>query len=185
MIHIKSISTVVALVIFAAVSSAAQTPAVEQPIPPTQQKSFGRDPVRELNLSPEQREQIRGIREQNRNERTAVNQRVRETHKALQEALDADALDQALIEQRIQEVSAAQAAAMRMRIMTEVKIRQVLTNEQRIRLKELRHNVHVLRERRINNPERQQRRIEERNRRLERRNRVRPIVRGKEDQQPQ
>ena len=184
--NVKSVISVIAIVIAFAVSSQGQAPATEPPPPPPQQGHFGGDPVRQLNLTPEQREQIRLIREQLRNERAVVNQRVRETNKALEEVLDSDSPDQSIIEQRIQEVSAAQAAAMRMRIMTEVKIRQVLTTEQRVMLRELRRHVDTRRELRGQGNEDRQRRLEHRTRQLERRrNRIRPMVRDNETPQPQ
>lgn len=186
-LHLKSIVTIISLVILAALPLYGQTPTPEQAAAGVQARHFGGDAVRELNLTPEQREQIRMIREENRVERAAVNQRLRETNRALDEALDSDNPDQSVLEQKIREVSLAQAEAMRMRIVTEVKIRQVLTVEQRIRLKELRRNVHNFREeRRLNGAERREQRLEQRTRRLEqRRNRTRPISQENENQQPQ
>ena len=184
-LHLKSIGTAISLVVLAAFPLYAQTPTPEPASAGVQARHFGGDAVRELNLTPEQREQIRMIREENRAERAAVNQRLRETNRALDEALDSDNPDQAVLEQKIREVSLAQAEAMRMRILTEVKIRQVLTLEQRIRLKELRRNVHNFREqRRLNGGERREQRLEQRNRRLEqRRDRARPVSQGNENQQ--
>ena len=182
-LNVKFIIAVIAFIISAAISSQAQTSATEQPAATTHQRSFGGDPVRQLNLTPEQREQIRTIREENREERAAINQRVRETNRALEEALDSDATDQTVIDQRLQEVAAAQAAAMRMRIMTEVKIRQVLSTEQRVMLREMRR--HVYERRRAGTADRQ-RRLEERTRRVEqRRNRVRTRRGEGQSQQPQ
>ena len=184
-LHLKSMMNGISLVILAALPLYGQTPTPEQPPAGLQGRHLGGDAVRELNLTPEQREQIRMIREESRAERAAVNQRVRETNRALEEALDSDNPDQSVLEQRIREVSAAQAEAMRMRIVTEVKIRQVLTVEQRIRLKEMRRNVHQLRDRRRQDGilERQ-RRLEQRTRRLEqRKNRIRPISQENEVQQ--
>lgn len=100
------------------------------------------DPIRQLNLTAEQREQIRLIREQNREERMTINQRVRETNRALEELLETDSPDENLVEQRMREAGAAQAAAMRMRILTELKIRRVLTEEQRTLLRTFRQRVH-------------------------------------------
>ena len=180
--NFRSLTTVIAILTCAAISSLAQTPATEEPAPTTAQRSFGGDPVRQLNLNPEQREQIRTIREQNREERAAINRRVRETNRALEEALDSDATDQTVIDQRLQEVAAAQAAAMRMRIMTEVKIRQVLNAEQRIMLREMRRHVH---ERRRAGTADRQIRLEERTRRVEqKRNRIRTLRPG-QSQPPQ
>ena len=59
----------------------------------------GGDLIRQLNLTPEQREQIRAIREDKQTERAAVNQRLRESNRALEEALDTDNPDEVVIEQ--------------------------------------------------------------------------------------
>ncbi len=88
------------------------------------------DPIALLNLTPEQRQKIRMIREQTKNERAAINQQLRQSNLALQQALDADNPDEAIVEQRLREAAAAQAAATRMRVLTEVRIRRVLTPEQ-------------------------------------------------------
>jgi Spy/CpxP family protein refolding chaperone len=146
-LNLKSLATAISLVILATLPLCAQTPTPEQPPAAMQRRNPGGDPIRELNLTAEQREQIRMVREQHRAERATINQRVRETNRALEEALDSEDPDQSVLEQRIQEVSAAQTEAMRMRITTEVKIRKVLTNEQRVMLKEMRRNVHQFRER--------------------------------------
>ena len=103
------------------------------------------DPIRELNLSPEQREKIRGIREEMKEERAAINQRLRQTNQALEEALDSDNPSDAVVEQRLRDVGAAQAASMRMRVLTEVKVRRVLTPEQLGTLRTLRQNARELR----------------------------------------
>ncbi len=173
------------LVFFGALISVyAQTTEPTPGHPSPQQNPFAGDPIRQLNLTPEQREQIRAIREQNRNERAAINARLGQTNRALEEALDSDTPEQAVVEQRIREVSAAQADAMRMRIMTEVKIRQVLTSEQRTILRTLRHQAHeVRRERRLQTTEDRLKRREERSLRFkERRNSMRPLLRGRDQQ---
>lgn len=117
----------------------------QQQQPDSQQRPFGDDPIRELNLSPEQRERIRAIREQLQEERAAINQRLRETNRALEEALDADNPDESVVEQRLRDVAAAQSAAMRMRVLSEVRIRRVLTPEQLTTLRTLRQNARSLR----------------------------------------
>lgn len=131
----------------------------QQPLPPEAQQSgpLG-DPVRQLNLSPEQREQIRSIRQRTQAERAAINERVRETNRSLEEALDADSPDEALVEQRMGDAAAAQAASMRMRIMTEVRIRHVLTREQLGILRTLRQQARQSgRERQLNERQLQRR----------------------------
>ena len=136
-----SLVFILALVAWSAATQVAgQTPEPQpQPEPvPQQQGGFGGDPIRQLNLTPEQREQIRAIREDNKEERAGINQRVREANRLLDEALDADSPDEALIDQRMNNLVTAQAAAMRMRILTEVRIRRVLTAEQLVILRGLR-----------------------------------------------
>jgi Spy/CpxP family protein refolding chaperone len=125
---------------------------------PESQQQAPVDPILQLNLSPEQREKIRTIREQTRTERAAINQRIRETNLALENALDADNPDEAVVEQRMRDVAAAQAASMRMRILTEVKIRRVLTVEQLGILRTLRQQAREeRRDRMLDNSGRQRR----------------------------
>lgn len=109
------------------------------------------DPIRQLNLTPEQREQIRSIREQNKTERAAINERVRDANRELEAALDSDNPDEAVVEQRVRDVAAAQAAAMRMRISTEIRIRRVLTLEQRSLLRSLQRQAREFRRERLQN----------------------------------
>lgn len=183
--NLQILLSLAALVFFAPTSSVyAQNSEPTPAHPSPQQNPFAADPIRQLNLTPEQREQIRAIREQNRDERAAINARLRQTNRALEETLDSDNPDQALVEQRMREVSAAQADAMRMRILTEVKIRQVLTLEQRTILRTLRQQAHeVRRERRLQTTEERLKRRDERSLRFkERRNSMRPLLRGRNPQ---
>jgi Spy/CpxP family protein refolding chaperone len=111
------------------------------------------DPIEQLRLSPDQRQAIRRIVADNRVERQTTNLRLREANAALDQALDAD--DENLIEQRINEVATAQAAQLRMRIHTEMKIRRILRPEQLATLRRLRLQVRdVMSPQRMNNPRR-------------------------------
>ena len=134
----------------------------QQPTTSPEPQQGGGDLIRQLNLTPEQREQIRSIRQGNQPERATVNQRLRETNDALEEALNADTPDEALVEQRVRDVAAAQASAMRIRISTEIRVRRVLTAEQRTILRSLqRQALETQRERRkVNAGERQNRKDE-------------------------
>jgi Spy/CpxP family protein refolding chaperone len=135
--HEGQILTALALILFAA--SCIYGQGQQQPLPEqSQQTNQLGDPVRQLNLSPEQLERIRSIREQTKSERAAINERLRETNRALEEVLDTDNPNEGLVEQRMRDVAAAQAASMRMRILTEVRIRRVLTLEQLATLRTLR-----------------------------------------------
>ncbi len=86
--------------------------------------------VQRLNLSREQRQQLREIRRQSEPEVRAQTRRVRLARRALDEAIYADPVDDALVEQRSRELSAAQSALISLRASTELKIRRILTDEQ-------------------------------------------------------
>lgn len=122
-----------------------QEPGAQQPRPP-------QDPILQLNLTPEQRQQIRAIREQSKEERALINRRLGETQIALRQALDAESPNEALIDQRAREAGEAQAASIRLRALTETKIRRVLTPEQLKTLGVLRAQAQQLkREQRLEN----------------------------------
>jgi len=127
----RTFTTLLAVVLFLTVASpvfATQDPAQEMPA----------DPIEQLRLTPEQRQRIRMIVEQNKNERQGTNRRVREANVALDQALDSDPIDEAVIQERINELATAQAAQLRMRIETEIKIRRELRPEQLALLRRLR-----------------------------------------------
>lgn len=86
--------------------------------------------MQRLNLSREQRRQLREVRRQSDAELRAHVRRVRLARRALDEAIYADAVDEVLVEQRSRELSAAQSALVRLRAATELKVRRVLTDEQ-------------------------------------------------------
>jgi Spy/CpxP family protein refolding chaperone len=113
------------------------------------------DPIQQLNLTPEQRQRIRILVAQTRDERQLTNRHVREANIALDQALDAQPIDDNLIEQRVNELAAAQAAQIRMRIQMELRIRRLLHPEQLATLRRLRLQVRdVMDAQRPNNPRR-------------------------------
>ena len=119
----RTFTTLIAVALFLALAApvfATQDPA----------QDFRADPIEQLRLTPEQRQRIRGILEQNKNERQSTNRRLREANVALDQALDADPINESVIEQRVNELAAAQAAQLRMKIQTEIKIRRELSPEQ-------------------------------------------------------
>jgi len=99
------------------------------------------DPISQLRLTPEQRQKIRMIAQQTKDERQMTNRRVREANIALDQALDSNPTHENLIEQRINELAAAQAAQLRMRIQMELRIRRELDPEQLATLRRLRFQV--------------------------------------------
>ena len=180
----KLFTSLAAIAFFVAVASVSlahgQAPQ-QPPVSAESQQRGGGDPIRQLNLTPEQREQIRLIRQQTNVERAAINHRVGEANRALESALDSDNPDEAAVEQKMKDVAAAQAEAMRMRISTEVKIRRVLTVEQRTLLRSLR----------LQARDRQRERLELRDERREGRQNMRnqrdgfrPLAPGRDSQRP-
>jgi Spy/CpxP family protein refolding chaperone len=83
-----------------------------------------------LGLTPDQIARIRTIRQQNRAERQMARQRLNQAQRALDEAIYSDDANEDVIEQRAREVAEAQAADVRLRAMTELSIRRVLTPQQ-------------------------------------------------------
>ncbi len=164
----RSLLIFTAIVLFA---SAAFGQALQQPAPnaETMRPADG-DPIRQLNLTPEQREQIRAIRQNIQSERAAAGQKLREANLALEQALSAENPEEAVVEQRLKDVAAAQAAQMRLRVLSEIRIRRVLTTEQRVLLRSLQQQaMENRRQRMLNDPNERMQRQEERLRRAQER----------------
>lgn len=136
-------------------TSAAQTPAQSQE--GAQAQVNPNDPVSllgQLNLSPEQVTQMRAIQGEQVPQAKALNQRLNQARRALDEAIYSDSVDEALIEQRARDVAEAQAALVRLRAQTELRVRRVLTPEQlqtfrRLRFVARREQQQLRREQRI------------------------------------
>lgn len=96
------------------------------------------DLVRQLNLSPEQIEKIRAIREGNREQRWQLGQRIRAARQALDRAIYLENADEAVVEQRARELAEAQAAQVRLQAFVELSVRRVLTPEQLQTFRDLR-----------------------------------------------
>lgn len=88
------------------------------------------DSINQLRLTPEQRQRIRTIFEDNKTERQTTNRRLREAQFSLTQALDAEPIDENVINQRVNDLAGAQAAQLRMRIQIELRIRRELSPEQ-------------------------------------------------------
>lgn len=86
--------------------------------------------LRVLNLTPEQRAQISEIRRETEPQGRLLGARLRAARRALDEAIYAASPDEGIIEERLRELGEAQAAVVRLRSLTELRIRRVLTPEQ-------------------------------------------------------
>lgn len=119
----------------------AQEPAAEEEVGAARGGRAGRANVNllmRLNLTPEQFRQLREIRRQSEPELRALGRRLHLARRALDEAVYADAVAEANVEERAREVAAAQAALVRLRALTELRVRRVLTPEQLQSFRELR-----------------------------------------------
>lgn len=112
------------------------------------------NPLGPLHLTDDQLAKIRNIREQNKDERRMVNERLKNAQFALDEAIYSEDASEAVIEQRARELAQAQAASVRLRALTELSIRRVLTPEQLNTLRAIRQRQAKQRrlERRLNPP---------------------------------
>jgi Spy/CpxP family protein refolding chaperone len=123
----------IALILSVCSISYAQDP---QPNPANPQDAP--DLLGRLHLSPDQIQRIRLIQRDTKDERAVLTQRLREANRALEESLDAENADESVIDQRMQDVNAAQNAQLRLRIQTELRIRRVLNPDQRAMLRDIR-----------------------------------------------
>lgn len=142
--RITVLLTVALLLIGAGVQASAQNPTTQNPVEQadgqmTQANSI--PDLRPLNLTPEQVQKIREINRSVRDQRQMAGVKVRQANRALAEAVDSPTPNQALIEQRSRELADAQAGIIRLRSMVEARVLQeVLTPEQRLRLREMRRS---------------------------------------------
>ena len=94
--------------------------------------------VRVLGLSEEQQFQMRQITRNQRKLLREAQMRFRQARAEADVAIYADDLDQALVEQRIRQVAMAQAEITKIRMMSEVAVRSVLTPEQLVKFRKIR-----------------------------------------------
>jgi Spy/CpxP family protein refolding chaperone len=83
--------------------------------------------LRVLNLTPEQRAQIVAIRRETEPQGRLLGMRLRQARRALDEAIYSANPDESVIEDRVRELGVAQTAVVRLRSLTELRIRRVLS----------------------------------------------------------
>lgn len=92
---------------------------------------------RELNLTDAQRDQVKAIADSHRDEWKALGDRGRAAHEALQAAISADAVNESVIREKAAEVAAVEADLAVARAKAHAEVVQLLTSEQKTKLKEL------------------------------------------------
>ena len=136
-------SLAVLLLLAAAFAQAnAQTPPPQQSqTDPAQMKANQNNQapdLAQLNLTPEQIQKWRAINAELRDRQQAANLRLRQARRALAEAIESPASNEELIKQRAKEASEAQAATNELQALRQARIVQMLTPEQRVKLREIR-----------------------------------------------
>ena len=182
--RILTLLALLAVIGFPATAGSLSAQTAQQPAAAPEPQQGG-DLIRQLNLTAEQREQIRSIRVSNNGERAAIKNHLDDANRALEDALNSETPDEPLVEQRLRELASAQAAATRLRILTEIRIRRVLTSEQRTLLRSLQLEAQQSRrERRLDNAVQRQERRDARTRGLNRRNGLGPILPRRDKMRP-
>jgi len=92
---------------------------------------------RALDLTEDQRAQLKSIAESHRDEFRAAGEKARAAHDGMQALVDADAIDEAAIRAKSAEIAAADADVMILNAKVRKESMQVLTPEQLAKLKEL------------------------------------------------
>ena len=92
----------------------------------------------QLNLTPEQIQKWRAINAELKDGQQAAGLRLRQARRALAEAIESATSNEELIKQRAREASEAQAAMTQLQALRQARILQMLTPEQRIKLREIR-----------------------------------------------
>ena len=135
------------LIILQAPRALAQNAAQAQPQEEAPATDAASTLLSQLSLTPAQVTQMREIREQSVPQAQALTRRLNQARRALDASIYSDAADEALVEQRAREVSEAQAAVVRFRALTELRVRRVLTPDQLQTFRDLRNRAR--REKRI------------------------------------
>ena len=91
-----------------------------------------------LDLSDDQKAQLKQIAESHRDEFKAASDKVRAAHEGMRALLDADAVDESAVRAKGAEIGAADAEVMLLNARVRKESMQILTPEQQAKLKELR-----------------------------------------------
>jgi protein CpxP len=93
---------------------------------------------RELDLTDDQKAQLKSIAESHRDEFRAAGEKARAAHDGMQALVEADSINEAAIRAKSAEIAAAEAEVMILNAKVRQESMQVLTSEQQQKLKELR-----------------------------------------------
>ncbi|MBE7516454.1 MAG: periplasmic heavy metal sensor [Chloracidobacterium sp.] len=124
---------------FAAAANAQDAPPQKAPAPPMSKGNPERGSfLMHLGLTAEQWADVKALYAKQKPVLQAAQHRLREATKSLDEAIYADTLNEPDVQQKLKETQEAQAEVARIRNISEVSIRKILTPEQLIRFRDLR-----------------------------------------------
>lgn len=112
-----------------------------------------------LGLSQEQIQQIRQINQQGRFQMREAQQRFRQVRAELDEYIYTDTINETTLQTKLRAVVEAQAEVIKVRAMTELAVRNVLTPEQLVKFRNLRNRI---RQQRRNNMQQRQQQLQNR-----------------------
>jgi Spy/CpxP family protein refolding chaperone len=102
--------------------------------------------LRQLDLTPDQIQQIREMNREMAPRRTAARQRLREANRILDASIYSDILDEAQVAANLKEFQEAQAAVSALNFESELNIRKILNAEQLARFRDMRQRFNERRE---------------------------------------
>lgn len=99
----------------------------------------------QLNFTPQQVQQWREINREFRDQEVAANLKFRQARLALNEAMESQSPNEGVIKQRAKDVADAQSAVTQLQALRQARVLQILTPEQRVKLKEIRERAQAFR----------------------------------------
>ena len=132
------------------VSARAQTAPQNQSAPQTQNNVANQPPQAQnlpaqLSLTPQQEQQWREINREFRGQEMTAGMKLRQSRLALNEAMESASPNEEIIKQRAKELADAQSAVTQIQALRQARVLQMLTPEQRIKLKEIRERAQEIR----------------------------------------
>ena len=139
------------LVLAASVSTRAQTTSQNQGAQPPAQTNVPAQPPQAENLAtqlgftPQQFQQWREINREFGPQQKTAEFKLRQARQALNEAMESASPNEEVIKQRAKDVADAQSAMTQLQALRQTRVLQMLTPEQRVKLKEIRERAQTLR----------------------------------------
>lgn len=94
--------------------------------------------MRQLGLTQDQIKQVRQINQENKSQMRSAQERLREANRNLDQAIYAEAANEAEIQTQLREVQTAHAEVIKIKAQTELAVRRILTPEQLAKFRDVR-----------------------------------------------